>query len=104
MRVSLVLVLLTLWLPAPAVAQELPYTAAIYDACARHGCDGDQLVRVAWCESNMDPNAMGNHGEIGLFQIKPWLWPQVDAWNPYDSIEFAAAMFASGQGYYWECQ
>lgn len=100
---ALALTLLTLWLPTPVLGQG-GYEAAIYDACARYGCDGDQLVGVMYCESGGDPNAVGNHGEIGLFQIKPWIWTSVDPWDPYASIEFAAAMFASGQGDNWVCQ
>lgn len=123
----LVLATMVLWLGSPqVVAQDLSdswvfdvpetagmgpdsgyandYEAAIYDACARHGCSGDQLVGVMYCESGGDPNAVGNHGEIGLFQIKPWIWTSVDPWDPYASIEFAAMMFASGQGGNWVCQ
>jgi len=79
------------------------YEAAIYDACARHGCNGDQLVRVMYCESGGNPSAVGAQGEVGLFQIKMEIWP-VNAWDPYASIEFAAQMFASGQGGNWVCQ
>jgi len=86
----------------PAQAQG-DYEAAIYDACARYGCDGSQLVRVMYCESNGNPSAVGAQGEVGLFQIKTWIWP-VDAWDPFASIEFAAQMFASGQGGNWVCQ
>jgi soluble lytic murein transglycosylase-like protein len=88
--------------PAPAVAQ-YDYERAIYDACATYGCDPEWLINVMYCESNGNPNAVGNHGEIGLFQIKPWIWTEVDPWDPYASIDFAARMFASGQSYYWTC-
>jgi soluble lytic murein transglycosylase-like protein len=88
--------------PDPVAAQG-GYEAAIYDACARYGCDGAQLVRVANCESGMNPNAVGAQGEVGLFQIKMEIWG-VNAWDPYASIDFAAQMFASGQGYNWVCQ
>ena len=57
-------VLACLGLVMPAQAQG--YEDAIYAACARYGCDGGQLVRVAYCESNMNPNAVGPHGERGL--------------------------------------
>jgi hypothetical protein len=77
------------------------YEAAIYDACARHGCDPSQLIRVMYCESGGDPNAVGPNGELGIFQVDPRYWGYMDSWQ---QIEFAAYMFATGQGYNWVCQ
>jgi hypothetical protein len=77
------------------------YEAAIYDACARHGCDGSQLVRVMYCESGGAEWAVGPNGELGIFQVDPAYWGYMDSWQ---QIEFAAHMFATGQGYHWVCQ
>ena len=82
------------------------YEAAIYDACSRYGCDGDWLISVAYCESGMDPNAVGVHGEIGLFQFMDYTFYAYggsDIWNPYDQIEVAARMFSEGLSYHWVC-
>lgn len=77
------------------------YEAAIYDACARYGCDPNQLIRVMYCESGGNPNAVGRNGELGIFQVDPAYWGYMDSWQ---QIEFAAYMFATGQGYHWVCQ
>jgi soluble lytic murein transglycosylase-like protein len=82
------------------------YEQAIYDACARYGCDGSWLVSVMYCESGGDPNAVGVHGEIGIFQFMPdtfYSHGGSDIWNPYDQIEVAAEMFAAGLSYHWLC-
>lgn len=87
--------------------QATGYEAAILDACARHGCDGAQLIRVMYCESGGDPYAVGPNGERGLFQYHPashnmagyWAWE-----DPYAQIEIAAADWAAGLGYLWVCQ
>jgi hypothetical protein len=106
---TLLLASLTLT-PAATTAQidyGVGYQAAIYDACARHGCSGDQLVRVAGCESGYNPNAVGPNGEIGLFQFEEstfYAHGGGDIWNPYDQIEVAAQMWGSGLGWHWVCQ
>jgi len=83
------------------------YEQAIYDACARYGCNGDQLVRVAGCESGFNPNAVGAHGEIGLFQFMEstyYAHGGTDIWNPWEQIEVAARMWGQGLGWHWLCQ
>lgn len=77
------------------------YEAAIYEACARHGCDPEQLIRVMYCESGGNPNAVGPNGELGIFQVDPVYWGYMDSW---EQIEFAASMFSKGLGYHWICQ
>lgn len=89
-------------LPGVAKAQS-PYEEYIYSACAQHGCDGGQLVRVMYCESGGDPGAVNPvTGDYGLFQINLGVWGPIT--DPYAQIEFAAEKFASGQGYLWICQ
>ena len=86
-----------------SVSAQGGYEAAIYDACARYGCDGNQLVRVMYCESGGDPYAVNPvTGDYGLMQIDLDVWGPIT--DPYAQIEFAASMFASGQGYHWVCQ
>lgn len=41
---------------------------AIY---AAFGANGDAAMRVAMCESGLNPNATGAAGERGIFQIHP---------------------------------
>lgn len=127
------LVLLVLWLPAPAVAQDIDlgymgedgwvfetpetagvgpdasyseaggYADVVYEAAAYYGISGDWLYNTMMCESGGDPNALGAHGEVGIMQIKPWLHPGVDPWDPVDSIWYAASMFAAGESGAWVC-
>ena len=78
------------------------FEAAIYDACARHGCDGDQLIAVMYCESGGDPYAVNPWtGDYGLFQINLNVWGPIT--DPYAQIEFAAQKFAAGEAYLWLC-
>lgn len=90
----------------PASAQG--YESAIFDACARYGCDGATLVRVMYCESQGDPSAVNPvTGDTGLFQFQPstfYAYGGTDIWNPYNQIEIAAQMWAAGLGYHWVCQ
>lgn len=82
------------------------YEAAIYDAAARYGTSGDWLVAVMYCESGGDPNAVGQYGEIGLFQYMPstWYgWGGGDIWNPWEQIEMTAWAFANGLSHHWVC-
>lgn len=83
------------------------YEAAIYDACARYGCDGARLVRVMNCESGGDPSAVNPvTGDSGLFQFNPNTYYAnggTDLWNPWEQIEVAARMWANGQGGEWVC-
>ena len=94
--------------PAADSVAQTGYEQAIYDACARHGCNGDQLVRVMYCESGGDPGAWSPNpyggSDIGLMQINDATWGSIAYAGPYEQIEWAAGMFAAGLGYHWVCQ
>ena len=93
--------------PDQPVAVSGGYEAAIYDACARHGCNGDHLVQVMYCESGGDPGAWHANpyggADIGLMQINDATWGSIAYAGPYDQIEWAAEMFSAGLGYHWSC-
>lgn len=90
---------------AGAASAQSGYEAAIYDACARHGCDPVQLIRVMGCESGGDHSAIGPNGERGIFQFHPQgLWPEIAWADPWTQIEVAAEAFATGLGGHWVCQ
>lgn len=107
MRQKLVAAVLGAFLLTQAVSPadgQYAYEHAIYDACARHGCDPEQLIRVMYCESGGDHSAVGPNGERGIFQFHPnGLWPYAAWYGPYEQIELAAQAFASGLGYHWVC-
>jgi hypothetical protein len=97
--------MVVVFLGGQASAQGYSYEQAIYDACARYGCNGDQLVRVMYCESGGNPYAVGPNGERGLFQYHPYGHNPAAAWvDPYTQIDIAAREWAAGLGYLWVCQ
>ena len=78
------------------------YERAIYDACARHGCDAEYVIAIMYCESGGDPGAVNPvTGDFGLMQINLSIWGQIT--DPYDQIEFTAEKVANGQAYLWLC-
>lgn len=94
-----------LLLPNGAAAQE-GYEGEIFAAAARHGVSGDWLVQIMYCESQGDPNAVGPHGEIGLFQWMPstwYAWGGGDIWSPAEQIEMTAWAFGQGLWHHWTC-
>ncbi len=92
---------------AGQVSAQTGYESAIYDACARHGCDGAHLVNTMYCESEGDPYAIGPNGEIGLLQFHPDTFYRIfggsDIWNPWEQIDIAAFAFANGYADHWVC-
>ncbi len=89
----------------------------IRDAAARHGVSGDQLVRIAKCESNLNSSAVNrgyneNGFPSGLFQHLSGYYParaakygyKNDVFDAYSNAGVTAAMFADGQSYQWQCR
>jgi hypothetical protein len=58
----------------------------------------EEALEVAWCESRLDPQAVGMYGEQGLFQVHPAFWGPV----PEDPVGQVAQAFAIWQQYRWE--
>ena len=89
----------------------------IRDAAARHGVSGDQLVRIAKCESNLNSSAVNrgyneNGFPSGLFQHLSGYYParaakygyKNDVFDAYSNAGVTAAMFTDGQSYQWQCR
>jgi peptidoglycan hydrolase CwlO-like protein len=80
----------------------------IQAAAARYGANGDQMVRVARCESGLNPRAYSaSSGASGLFQFMPGTFyghGGKNIWDPYDQSNIAAQMFAQGQASAWTCR
>lgn len=76
---------------------------------ARHGVDPDVMVAVAKCESNLNPQAVGDLSlgtSRGLFQIHRPSHPDItdaQAFDPDWSSEWAARQFAAGNARWWTC-
>lgn len=104
--------------PRPIYAVPTAFTvndaiAAIAAASARWGVAEGWLLRVARCESGLNPYAYNPYsGNSGLYQFLPgtyWLYAARigetrSYWNPYGSANVAAFMFYSGLAYEWGCR
>lgn len=83
----------------------------IRDAAEAHGISPDRLVRVARCESTLNPNAKnGQYGGLFQFSDKTWDWFASmrgvggSKWNASDAANMAAWAFANGYASHWECK
>ncbi len=82
----------------------------IYAAADRYGQPREDMLRVAQCESALDPNAVNPYsGTSGLFQFMPSTWqttPYADQ-NIFDATanaNAAAWMWSVGRRGEWACQ
>lgn len=77
-------------------------------AAQRHGVDPARLIRVATCESHLNPLSVNaSSGASGLFQFMSATFygnGGHNIWDPADQAEIAAKMFAAGQAYQWTCR
>lgn len=105
--------------PEP-VAQQLTSTGSVEDiirqAARNHGVDENHLLRIAECESTLNPNAVNtayyeNGHPSGLFQHLSGYFParaekygySTDVFDAQSNANVTAAMFAEGLSYLWEC-
>jgi len=67
----------------------------------------DWLVRLANCESKLDPNAVGDSGHSrGLYQIHNLYWKDITDEQAFDiewSTKWTMDMVNSGYQHYWSC-
>jgi len=82
----------------------------IYEAAAYHGQNGDAMLRVARCESNLDPyNVTPPYEASGLFQFLPGTWAttpyaEENIFDPEINAYAAAWMWSVGRRDEWVCQ
>jgi hypothetical protein len=96
----------------PPTGGDVPSKQAVVQiiraAAARVGADGDQMVRVATCESGLNPRAYDpRSGASGLFQFMPGTFyghGGHDIWDATDQSNVAAQMFSHGQAGAWDCK
>jgi len=83
--------------------------AIIYAAADEFGINRAEFLRVARCESNLDPyNVTPPHSATGLFQFLPSTWASTpyaddDIFNPALNAQAAAWMWTHGRRNEWEC-
>ena len=82
--------------------------AIIRAAAARYNQDGNRMVRVAECESSLNPRAYdAGSGASGLFQFMPATFygnGGHDIWDATDQSNIAAKMFSEGKSGAWSCK
>ncbi|MFN2452195.1 MAG: transglycosylase SLT domain-containing protein [Candidatus Dormibacteria bacterium] len=89
---------------APASAGSIE--SIIRAAAARHGVSGDWMVKIARCESGMNPRAVNPNGHYGLFQFSYSTFyghGGTDIWDPSQQSEITARMLSQGQAGQWSC-
>ena len=107
-------VLLHPWWTEPLLDTESRIEAlqerALNEAAAYYGQNGDAMLRVARCESNLDPyNVTPPYEASGLFQFLPGTWattPYADEniFDPEINAYAAAWMWSVGRRNEWVCQ
>lgn len=82
----------------------------IYAAADQYGQPREDMLRVARCESVLDPNAVNaSSNASGLFQFLPSTWATTpyadqDIFDPVANAEAAAWMWDNGRRGEWTCQ
>jgi soluble lytic murein transglycosylase-like protein len=82
----------------------------IYAAADEYGQSREDMLRVARCESVLDPNAVNaSSNASGLFQFLPSTWETTpyadqDIFDPVANAEAAAWMWDNGRRNEWVCQ
>jgi soluble lytic murein transglycosylase-like protein len=105
--------------PAPAPAPVTTYSSGgdivsiIHAAAAAYGVDGARMVRMAQCESGLNPNAVGGGGLYhGLFQFHMGTYNSTppgqagrSVYDPAANAEAAAWLVVNGGWQHWPvCQ
>src|SRR5687767_3995746 len=93
-------------------AERVQLRALIVSVSQRYGVDAALLLRIAECESTLNPRVTGRDGAAGLFQVVPPTWAWVTerlgmaGASPYDpvaNIEVAAWLMANLGPRQWGC-
>ena len=96
--------------PGGAGYSEEQIVGIIYEAADSYGQPRDDMLRVARCESGLDPYAVGGGGAYhGLFQFVPSTFAttpygQYDIYDPWANANAAAWMWSQGGKSSWVCQ
>ena len=79
----------------------------IVAAALRWGVSGDWMLKIARCESGLNPRAYNPRGPYyGVFQFLMSTFLHnggVNIWDPADQANTAAKMLAHGQARQWSC-
>ena len=73
----------------------MDYRAYARQQAIEAGLDPDIFERQIDAESGFNPNVVSPAGAIGIAQIVPRWHPDVDPWDPYASLAYAARLMRS---------
>lgn len=96
--------------PAPPPSGESDIVSIIYAAADAYGQPREDMLRVATCESNLDPTAVNQSSQAsGLFQFLPSTWETTpyadqDIFDPVANANAAGWMWENGRRNEWVCQ
>lgn len=98
--------------PVPTTGSQSEMVNIIYAAADKWGQPRADMLRVAYCESNLDPRAVNrSSGASGLFQFMPSTFaftPNGKAgqniFDPVASADAAGWMWKNGMRNHWACQ
>jgi hypothetical protein len=96
--------------PGGASYSEEQIVDIVYEAADNYGQSREAMLRVARCESSLDPNAVGGGGAYhGLFQFVPSTFAstpygEYDIYDPWANANAAGWMWSEGQKSNWVCQ
>ena len=96
--------------PGGASYSEDQIVDIIYEAADNYGQSRDAMLRVARCESGLDPTAVGGGGTYhGLFQFVPSTFAgtpygEYDIYDPWANANAAGWMWSEGKKGNWVCQ
>lgn len=96
--------------PGAPASNEQEIISIIHQAANAYGQDPEAMVRVARCESNLNPRAIDASGSYhGLFQFVPSTFAATpyggqDIYDPWANAHAAAWMWAEGRKSEWVCQ
>src|SRR5215218_4036395 len=82
----------------------------IYEAADNYGQSPEDMLRVARCESGLNPSAVGGGGAYhGLFQFVPSTFAgtpygEYDIYDPWANANAASWMWSQGKKSDWVCQ
>jgi uncharacterized protein YraI len=98
--------------PGPSNARDAEMISIIYQAADKWGQSRADMLRVARCESFLDPNIVNPaSGTSGLFQFRPSTFAFTpngkrgeDIFDPWSNADAAGWMWANGMRHHWACQ
>lgn len=109
-------------LQADALPETKPYTLSVRQIIVKqavvYNVQPEKLLRVAKCESGLNPRALNKMDTdglpaFGLFQYKKGTWerysnlagiPNADIWNAEHQAQTTAYAFSTGKSSAWGCK